>query len=386
MIFLYGQNNYLRVDGIAYQQKVLNNKDTDNPKVSDDYIGIYQKYISGIRGQECPMYPSCSNFGMKTFSETNVALAFVLTADRLLRCGHDNKNYSLTIRHIGFKLLDYPAYEIPPKDLYYTPNSYFFAYTDTIKDDSTFLFIKKLINNGYYQEALLEIMRFEFQYSFNVELFINKIICLKAIGEFEKALFEYETKCPAEQKENSELLYQIALIEYKLQNFDQSLIKDSIGIEYCQDSFVRPKLISLKGLIYANKFEWQNSLQSYNTLSLFESYKQVSERNSKIVEDALTLKDKSPTIAGILSIIPGVGYAYTAHTQTAISALIVNGLLAYATYSSFKTENYGMGLLTGIFSLSFYIANIYGSIKSAKRYNEQQRKNIISKLEFNTNL
>ncbi|MFN8844231.1 MAG: hypothetical protein ACK5WV_11580, partial [Chryseotalea sp.] len=26
----------------------------------NEYIGFYQKYISGIRGQECPMYPSCS--------------------------------------------------------------------------------------------------------------------------------------------------------------------------------------------------------------------------------------------------------------------------------------------------------------------------------------
>ncbi len=91
-------------------------------------------------------------------------------------------------------------------------------------------------------------------------------------------------------------------------------------------------------------------------------------------------------IAGVLSIIPGAGYAYTGHTQTAISSLIINGLLTYATYSNFKKENFGMGLLTGVFNLSFYIANIYGSAKSANRFNQQQRKNIISKLEFNTNL
>jgi hypothetical protein len=38
---------------------------------ASDYIRVYQKYISGIRGQECPMHPSCSNFGLKTFRETN---------------------------------------------------------------------------------------------------------------------------------------------------------------------------------------------------------------------------------------------------------------------------------------------------------------------------
>jgi hypothetical protein len=30
----------------------------------NDYINFYQKYISNIRGHECPMYPSCSNFGI----------------------------------------------------------------------------------------------------------------------------------------------------------------------------------------------------------------------------------------------------------------------------------------------------------------------------------
>ncbi len=214
----------------SLDQSDLNDTLRKKESSTTDYIGVYQKYISGIRGQECPMYPSCSNFGIKTFSETNFALAFVLTSDRLLRCGHDRNNYSLTLRSNGFKLLDYPAYDNAPDELYYTYNSYSFAYSDSVKDDSAFFFVKKLINNSYYQEALLEIMRSELQSSFNIELFINKMICLKAIGEYEKALFEYATKCPIEHKEDPELLFQIALIEYKLKNFDLSIIKDSTAL------------------------------------------------------------------------------------------------------------------------------------------------------------
>jgi putative component of membrane protein insertase Oxa1/YidC/SpoIIIJ protein YidD len=365
---------------ISFYSNILKKKE---PPVTD-YIDFYQKYISGIRGQECPMYPSCSNFGIKTFNETNFVAAFVLTSDRLLRCGHDRNNYSLTLRPNGFKFIDYPSYDTPPEELFYSYNSYFFAYSDTAKDDSALMFIKKLINNGYYQAALLEIMRIEFQSPFNIELFINKIICLKAIGEYEKALFDFETKCPEEQKQNPELLLQIALIEYKLQNFERALIKDTIALKFCNDPFLKPKLISLQGLIYANLYEWQKSISCFLSLSSFESYQQISAANSALAIKALQIKNKSPTIAGMLSIIPGAGYAYTGHKQTSISALFVNGLLAYATYSNFKKENYGMAALTGVFSLSFYVANIYGSVKSAKRYNEQQKKNIISKLEFNS--
>lgn len=382
-----GQIFTVDVDGksVEARQSYFNDSIKKKESAANDYIGVYQKYISGIRGQECPMYPSCSNYGLKTFSETNFVSAFAMTSDRVLRCGHDHNNYSLTLTKNGFKFIDYPAYDKPPLELYYSRNSYYFAYSDTLKDDSTFLFIKKLVNNQYYREALLEIMRLEFQLNtFNIDLFINKVICLKAIGEYEKALFEYENRCPAKYKSNTELAYQIALIQYRLQNYDQALQSNSVALESCTDTFCKPKIILLNGLLYANKDEWQNSMQSYKSLSLFDSYKQLSNANFLLSEKAIRLKNKSPSLAAVLSIIPGAGYAYTGHKQTAISALLVNGLLAYATYTNFKNENYGMGALTSVFNLSFYIGNIYGAAKSAKRFNEQQKKSIINKLEFNS--
>lgn len=384
-----GQNFTEQIDGksISTVQSYYNNSIKKKESAVNDYIGFYQKYISGIRGQECPMYPSCSNYGLKAFNETNFASAFALTSDRLLRCGHDHKNYSLTLRKNGFKSLDYPAYDKPPIELYYSRNSYYFAYSDTVRDDSTSLFIKKLINNHYYQEALLEIMRIEFQLrTFNIDLFINKVICLKAMGEYEKALFEFDNKCPKAYKSNPELAFQIALVQFKLQNYDQALLSNSVALESCIDTFCRPKIILLNGLLYASKYDWQNSMQSYKSLSLFDSYEQLSAANFMLSEKAILLKNKSPSLAGALSIMPGLGYAYTGHKQTAISALLVNGLLAYATYTNLKNENYGMAILTGVFNLSFYIGNIYGASKSANRFNEQQKKAIINKLAFNSNL
>jgi len=334
------------------------------------------------------MYPSCSNYGLKTFTETSFASALVLTSDRLLRCGHDHENYALTLRPNGFRFLDYPYYDPPPQELYYTRNAYSFAYSDTVKSsDSNTDFIKRLINTGYYREALLEIMRIEFQSSsFNIELFINKIICLKALEEYEKAIFDYETKCPPEHQQNPELLYQLSVIQYRLKNYQQSLYYDSLAINSCNDCFFKPKLISLQGLIHAQKYDWQNSRSAFASLQNYEGYKGLSQANTAILEREKQFKIKNPTLAGVMSIVPGAGYAYAGHRQTAISALLVNGLLAYATYSSIRNENYGMGILTGIFNLTFYIGNIQGAVKSAQRFNTNQKQDIINKLEYNTNL
>lgn len=387
--FSFAQNVTERSDEQLIQTKLsyFANSNSKIQTSTNDYISIYQKYISGIRGQECPMYPSCSNFGLKTFSEKKFVYAFILTSDRLLRCGHEPNKYDLTIRPNGFKNIDYPAYQAAPNELYYTKNAYFFSFSDKISDDSTLTFIKKLINNHYYREALLEIMRVEYKYPiFNIELFTNKIICFKALGEYENAIFDYETKCPTQYKNYSELVFQIALIEYKLKNFSLALQKNQTALELCNDEYCKSKIILLEGVLYANKYEWKKSMQSYLTLSQLSSYKELADINYKLAENGTQLKFKNPRLASIISIIPGAGYAYAGHKQTAISAFLVNGLLAYATYTSFKNKNYGIGLLTGVFNLSFYIGNIYGAVKSAKRYNEQQQKSIINKLEFNSNL
>lgn len=382
-----GQELEERVDGQiiktgqTYFNSVLKKKET----ATNDYINFYQKYISGIRGQSCPMYPSCSNYGLKVFGETNFLSAFTMMSDRIIRCGHDHSNYSLTLRKNGFKYLDYPAYDKAPINLYYKSNSYYYAYSDASEKDKSLNFIKSLINNQYHEEALLEILRIEFNSNtFDINLFINKIICLKAIGEYEKALFEYYDKCPEEYKSNNELLLQVALIHHKLENFDKVLELNRKSITKFNEAY-RPKIILLNGLTHAKKDNWEGSFYSFEKLSQYKPYQQIANVNKKITQKALDFKYKSPKLAGLLSIIPGLGYAYTGHKQTAVTAFLVNSLIGYATYTNIKNSNYGMGILTGVFNLSFYLGNIYGGIKSAKRYNEKQKNSLIKKIELNTN-
>jgi len=242
------------------------------------------------------------------------------------------------------------------------------------------------MNQQYFEAALLEIMRAEiYSYTFNCELFINKIICLRATENYEKALFEYETKCPTQYRLNAELVFQISLIEYKLQNFDNALLKSKSALSNGLDVQTQSKILLLTGLIYANKCEWDSAKINYESILQSDRYKKIAESNYALSEKALQFKNKKPGIASAISVIPGAGYAYTDHLQTAVTALLINGLLAYATYTNFKSANYGMGVLTGIFNLSFYIGNIYGAAKSAKRFNELHKRTIINKLEYNTN-
>jgi tetratricopeptide (TPR) repeat protein len=81
---------------------------------------------------------------------------------------------------------------------------------------------------------------------------------------------------------------------------------------------------------------------------------------------------RSPLLSGVLSIIPGCGYAYNTYYRTALSAFIVNGLLFAAAYDASIDGDSGEALFFSMLFTSFYAGNIYGSARSAHRFNENQ--------------
>jgi putative component of membrane protein insertase Oxa1/YidC/SpoIIIJ protein YidD len=53
-------------------------------------IDIYQgplNHLSAVRHGQCPMYPSCSQFSREVMAKHGAVLGWVMTMDRLMRCG-----------------------------------------------------------------------------------------------------------------------------------------------------------------------------------------------------------------------------------------------------------------------------------------------------------
>ena len=69
-------------------------------------IHMYQKYISRMNGHRCPMRPSCSQYGMEAFKKHGYLLGWIMTSDRLLRCGRDETRLSQT-RKINNEIYSY---------------------------------------------------------------------------------------------------------------------------------------------------------------------------------------------------------------------------------------------------------------------------------------
>jgi putative component of membrane protein insertase Oxa1/YidC/SpoIIIJ protein YidD len=52
-------------------------------------LAFFQRVVSRADGDRCPMYPSCSHYAATVFERYNPVTAWILTCDRLMRCGHD---------------------------------------------------------------------------------------------------------------------------------------------------------------------------------------------------------------------------------------------------------------------------------------------------------
>ena len=59
----------------------------------------YQKHISPvIGGGRCPMYPSCSGFSADAIKAHGPLKGWIMTCDRLMRCGRDELNLGRSVR------------------------------------------------------------------------------------------------------------------------------------------------------------------------------------------------------------------------------------------------------------------------------------------------
>lgn len=57
-------------------------------------MNFYQKHISPIDGNRCSSYPSCSNYANTALKKHGAVMGWIMTCDRLVRCGRDTSTFS----------------------------------------------------------------------------------------------------------------------------------------------------------------------------------------------------------------------------------------------------------------------------------------------------
>lgn len=341
---------------------------------------FYQNYISDIRPTKCPMYPSCSNFAMDSFKNYNVLVATLKTTDRLLRCGHEHKKYELVSIGDDFKLFD-PAILNDEAKILRLEVERLVSKSELSAGTDLELFLK-LIDEGHFSEAISEYYRItllELKVDLKT-LEYNYYRALFGLGEYEKVIFHYENTLDSSLRDDDDIMLKVGESWFKLYQFAQSL-------SFLDQSFQTKtnQAYLLEGLNQAHLDRFTDAYSSFGKVEASHVFYDYALRNKEISLSLQELKLKSPLAAGLLGVIPGLGYAYSGHLTTGISALILNGLLGYATYTSFNTGNTGVGILSGVFTGAFYFGSISGGAKAAKRTNEARKNRLKNKLNYSFN-
>lgn len=61
-------------------------------------IGFFRRVLSKADGDRCPMHPSCSTYALESLNKHGAVMGWIMTCDRLLRCGHDEIRLAPTMR------------------------------------------------------------------------------------------------------------------------------------------------------------------------------------------------------------------------------------------------------------------------------------------------
>ncbi len=244
-----------------------------------------------------------------------------------------------------------------------TKNSDLFNYENSKK------YAEYLNLSGQYAAASNEYLRLLIMDEHNEEILTSLSFCYIQMGKPQLACNTLDIMYPAftlMPKKTKTDYAKLMLID---ENYDGALKFTSAYVEDENDK----EYIQLYSLLFSAN--WQKAAEYNNNLNHQNFY-----REQSLIDKGLNLKLKSPFLAGFMSgIVPGSGKFYTKNWKDGLISTIMIAGLGWQSYRSFSTKGVSSayGWVTAGLGFGFYLGNIYGSVKSAKKYNKQKNHLLI---------
>lgn len=341
-------------------------------------IRLYRAAVAPARPGLCPMTPSCSEYGRQAFATRPAAEAFLMTADRLLRCGADHGRYDTVRTPDGRRLFDPPG---APATLHRPRRSFFYRLDDAeeplCEGDGarSFRFARKLHDDGHHTAAAIEYMRVAADFPSSPST---------PIARFSLALVHREAGDPAEafrlavRLVDDESLPTSVRDEARLLAIGTLLSGGEVAtareradalVVAAGASGVRDRALLLSAIGSAWMRDWPTTEKTSAPLRSAAETRLDAARLDTLCAEARHERRLDPGKATVLAIVPGGGYLYTGHKRSAVTAFLVNALFGWAAYESFQRGNPGAGTALALVGSTWYAGSIYGARAAALRGN-----------------
>lgn len=335
------------------------------------------------------MHPHCSLYGMQAFRHFDPLTAIMRTADRLHRCGHDLEHYAPLLVDGNLRFYD-PHPELVERestgretesgsnDQADSPIETA-GHAESWTEESSLGFSRTLLQHRNYDLAILEFRRFLFLFPDSDEsarayqgLFRARLAMEDHLGALHVA---QEAAAALSDRSDAPITwyYNLGVAYYYLENYPRAISewrRSTAG----PDEILTARSPMLIGLAQVSEFDWEEAAGQFGRVSGDNPYAPYAERCRELAIQGMRLPHRSPTLAGVFSIVPGGGYLYAGYPRTALSAFIINGLFMWGTVRAFDSGNSGLGIFMGTMSFGWYTGNIYGGIRTAGRRNLLERE------------
>ena len=162
-----------------------------------------------------------------------------------------------------------------------------------------------------------------------------------------------------------------------------SLFRTRLAEDLLRFSRTLDGAMSLYGVALAGclKEEWGSAQGYFERVEEASPYHARARSAVEVCQRAAKIGRKNPSVAGTLGVIPGAGYLYSGHPQTALAAAVVNSAFIFSAYQAFDSGNIVLGTTLAFWSFLWYGGSIVGSVQAAERHNEAVRNGLWKDLE-----
>lgn len=258
----------------------------------------------------------------------------------------------------------------------------------TIEPDQQFTFAQHLYQNGQYRRAAEEYQRFAF--FFPNEPRAREALYLAGDAYFNGREFDTALGLLKDLSQQTPLdaaavkaFFLMAECHLQMGNPSQALLQLHNLVALSDSDDVRDRAYFRMGWIHIEQMDWPAARRSFDHVR--PGSRLPVPQLAKALAQTDTIPQKSPALAGTLSIVPGAGQLYCARYQDALAAFLVNVGLIWAAVDAFEKDQYALGGLLSFVGAGFYTGNIYSAVSSAHKYNLRQKQNFIDHLNQTLN-
>jgi putative membrane protein insertion efficiency factor len=386
--------------------------------LSASAIGFYQKYISDLRYGHCRFDPSCSNYCADVIQAKGIFMGTVLTADRLIRCNagapaHYAKEAdgrlddpAVAPPAVGSRpevpLWLLPLAAVPPfpaRSLEAQPLDLDWRRPKSAADLEEYAaFADALAVAGDCWRAETEYKRVAFlaptdevkrwalmktgscyyhwrEWDRSATAFAEAVDA--SLGDTDRNVARFMTAASyfnaGEYAASAEVLNSCVIAGPP----ERLPAAEASDRGYTQQE----RIALLGGLCSMASGDWQESALYFDGVAMSPdspNRNQALFLKQKARAGEASVRQKHPTLAATLSVVPGMGQMYAGRYFDGFRYMVFDGLLILSTYQLFKHENYAAGYLLAGFTLPFYLGSIVGAHNAVESYDASRRAEYVS--------